>query len=255
LALTFAKVFLRGFQSMVEPIKIGVIGDYDAESPTHQATDEALTHAANARSLSIQVTWLPTESLVGDGQKLLGEYDALWCAPGSPYRHLLGAIQGVQFAREQGVPFLGTCGGCQHAVIEYARNVLGFEDAAHAEYDPYASRLFITPLSCSLVGRAMSVNLDPSSRVAEIYRQTEVTEQYYCNFGLNPEYQDLLHDRGLRIVGRDALGEARVLELPKHPFFVATLFVPQVSSRRNRPHPLIAAYFQTAAKTAMLSGR
>lgn len=231
---------------MIKSIKIGIIGDYNADYPPHPATNEALTHAADALSLKIHVSWLPTESLTEDGQTALSAYDALWCAPGSPYRHLPGALRGIRFARERGVPFLGTCGGCQHAVLEYARNVLGFEDAAHAEYDPYASYLFITPLSCSLVGLAMNVKLDPVSNVARSYRWTEITEQYYCNFGLNRAYQEMLHESGLRVVGQDERGEARVLELPGHCFFIATLFVPQFSSSVDQPHPLITAYLQAA---------
>ncbi len=231
---------------MIQTIHVGIIGDYNADYPPHPATNAALAHAAEALQFQIQVSWLPTESLTKDGTKALTAYDALWCAPSSPYRHLVGALRGIQFARERGVPFLGTCGGCQHAILEYARNVLGFEDAAHAEYDPYASRLFVTPLSCSLVGLAMNVKLNPMSHVARIYGRTEVTEQYYCNFGLNPAYQKLLHECGLRVVGQDEQGEARVLELAEHRFFVATLFVPQFSSHMGQPHPLITAYLQAA---------
>jgi CTP synthase (UTP-ammonia lyase) len=157
-------------------------------------------------------------------------FDALWIAPGSPYKSLIGALNAIRYAREHDVPLLATCGGCQHVVIEYARNVLGFEDAAHAEYDPYASNLFITPLSCSLVGQTMQVEIEPGSRVEAIYGSRSAFEQYYCNFGLNPKVQQKLHDAGLRIVGRDANGEARILTLPKHRFFVATLFVPQLTS-------------------------
>jgi CTP synthase (UTP-ammonia lyase) len=174
-------------------------------------------------------------------------FDALWIAPGSPYKSLIGALNAIRFAREHDLPLLATCGGCQHVVIEYARNVLGFEDAAHAEYDPYASNLFITPLSCSLVGQKMEVEIEPGSRVEAIYGGTSAFEQYYCNFGLNPEVQDRLHAAGLRIVGRDANGEARILTLPQHRFFVATLFVPQLTSSLDDPHPMIRAFFKTAA--------
>lgn len=93
---------------------------------------------------------------------MMREYDAFWCAPGSPYRSLTGALDAIRFAREERVPFIGTCGGFQHAVIEYARNVLGFADARHAEYDPYASSdLFISALSCSPFGETMRVEIEP----------------------------------------------------------------------------------------------
>ncbi len=146
----------------------------------------------------------------------------------------------------RGVPFIGTCGGFQHAVIEYARNVLGFQDAQHAEYDPYASHLFINALACSLAGKSMTIRLQPGSLAFRCYQTSEVSEQYYCNFGINPVYQPLVDEGGLRIVGRDSDGEARILEIPDHPFFVGTLFVPQVSSSVATPHPLIVAYVRSA---------
>jgi CTP synthase (UTP-ammonia lyase) len=132
------------------------------------------------------------------------------------------------------------------SIIEYARNVLEFEDAHHAEYDPYASELFVTKLSCSPAGQRMEVRLADGSRAAQFYERTETAEEYYCNFGLNPEHQRLLHDGGLRVVGTDQDGEARVLELPDRRFFVATLFVPQLRSSPASPHPLITAYLRAA---------
>jgi len=183
----------------------------------------------------------------------LGDYqsaDALWCAPGSPYRSLDGALEALRYGREHGVPTLGTCGGCQHMVIEYARHVLGFQDAQHAEYDPYASRLFISELACSLVGQTLPVRLAPGSRAAALYDGAEAEERYYCNFGLNPAYRDQLEAGGLKVSGTDRDGEARVLELPEHPFYIATLFVPQTRSTPQRPHPLIAGLLRAAAVVA-----
>jgi len=151
-------------------------------------------------------------------------------------------VEAIGVARRGNVPLFGTCGGFQHVVLEYARHVLGFADAGHAEYDASASRLFITPLSCSLVGTTMAVQLQPGSRAALAYGATEATERYYCNFGLNPMHEDELIAGGLMVTGRDANGEARVVELPHHDFFVATLFVPQTSSTPEAPHPLIGAF-------------
>jgi CTP synthase (UTP-ammonia lyase) len=233
---------------MQRHVSVGVIGDFDAGFPPHPATDSALRDAAAALEVTVDVRWHATDELVdADLAGVLVE-DALWCAPGSPYKSLDGALRAIRFAREEDVPLLGTCGGFQHIVIEYARNVLGFEDAQHAEYDPYASNLFIAELSCSLAGQAMAVELNRDSRTAQLYGLTETTERYYCNFGLNPEHQRLLDEGGLRVVGVDADGEARVLELPDRRFFVATLFVPQLSSSPESPHPLITAYLRAALR-------
>jgi CTP synthase (UTP-ammonia lyase) len=87
------------------------------------------------------------------------------------------ALRALRFGREGGVPTLGTCGGCHHPIIEFARNVLGHEDAQHAEQDPYTSRLVISQLECSLVGQTLPVMLEPGSRAAELYGATTVNEQ------------------------------------------------------------------------------
>lgn len=92
----------------------------------------------------------------------------MWVTPGSPYKNLEKTLWAIRFARENGIPCFGTCGGFQHMVLEYARNVLGYQDAQHAEYDPYASSLFISALACSLAGRTMELHFEPGSRVADI---------------------------------------------------------------------------------------
>jgi len=227
-------------------VRVGIVGDYTPDFPPHGATDAGLAHAAAALGLACETRWVSTASVGPDPETALAPYDALLVAPGSPYRSLAGALAAIRHARESGLPLLGTCGGLQHIILEYARAVLGFEDAQHAEYDPYASRLFLVPLSCSLVGRTMRVILDPASRAARCYGGVTAEESYYCNFGLNPEYRDALHDGGLRVVGWDDLGEARIFELPDHPFFLGTLYVPQLLSAPGRPHPLILAFLRSA---------
>jgi CTP synthase (UTP-ammonia lyase) len=96
----------------------------------------------------------------------------------------------------------------------------------------------------------MPVSLDPGSRVAAHYGTTKAQEEYYCNFGLNPEHQRTLDDGGLRVVGFDDNGEARILELAEHSFYVATLFVPQTRSTPERPHPLVVAFLRAALDRA-----
>jgi CTP synthase (UTP-ammonia lyase) len=231
---------------MERRLSVGVIGDFDPDFPPHAATNAALEHSAAALGAIVEVRWHATDALLGSDLTGKLDDDALWCAPGSPYKSLDGALRAIRFAREEDVPLLGTCGGFQHVVLEYARNVLGFEDAQHAEYDPYASDLFITELACSLAGQEMAVELSADSRAAQFYGRTETSERYYCNFGLNPEHQRLLHDGGLRVAGVDGDGEARVLELPDRRFFIATLFVPQLGSSPESPHPLITAYLRAA---------
>ena len=130
-------------------------------------------------------------------------------------------------------------------VIEFARNVLGITDAEHAEYDPYASKLVINPLSCSLAGQKLEIEIkDKLSKTYQLLNSNKIIEKYYCNFGLNPTYQNELHNNGFKVVGIDNLKEARILELENHPFFIATLFVPQDNSTKEKPHELVTAFLQ-----------
>ena len=184
--------------------KIGIIGDYNPGNPTHVATTAGIQHASQALGESIEAVWLPT-----DQPQEFGNFQGLIGSPGSPYRSMEGALAGIRYARENNIPFIGTCGGFQHLVIEYARNVMGFADAEHAESSPDASCLFITPLSCSLVGKTMEVAIQAGSKAAAAYQATRSMEQFYCNFGLNPEYQDQLEKHGLEITGWDQNDEVR----------------------------------------------
>jgi CTP synthase (UTP-ammonia lyase) len=155
-----------------------------------------------------------------------------------------GVLATIKMAREEAIPLLATCGGFQHVILEYARNVLGFEDAQHAEYDPYASRLIVSKLACSLVGRSLPISLATDSKTSGFYGKTAIEEQYYCNFGVNPEHVPLLRSGPLKIVGSDPEGEVRVVELPNHPFFIGTLFVPQFNSTEAKPHPLLVNFLR-----------
>jgi CTP synthase (UTP-ammonia lyase) len=222
--------------------RIGIIGEFNPKNLTHLATNDGIQHAADELGRPFEAVWLPT-----DQPHDLASFQGLFCSPGSPYLSLEGALNGIRYAREHGVPFIGTCGGSQHMVIEYARNVMGFVDADHAESNPSGSCLFITPLICSLVGKTMEVTLQPGSKAAQACHATRVLEQYYCNFGLSAEYQKQLEESGLRITGTDENGEARVAELPSHPFFVGTLFVPQARSAPGKPHPLVSEFCRAAA--------
>jgi CTP synthase (UTP-ammonia lyase) len=236
----------RGASGTVEgmtSLTIGIVGERDPSFPPHIATDAALAHTGEALNIDIDARWIGTND-----PSAVEDADAIWCAPGSPYRSLEGALAALKYGRERGVPTLGTCGGCQHMLLEFARNMLGFADAAHAEYDPYASRLFVTPLECVIAGKTMRVRIEPGSGAAALYGgAAEVEEQYYCNFGLNPSYRGMLEEGGLRVTGADADGEPRVFELEGHPFYVATLFVPQTRSEPGLPHPVVTGFVRAAA--------
>jgi CTP synthase (UTP-ammonia lyase) len=224
---------------------IGLVGDFDPAVAAHRNIPPALAAAGAKLDRAIESEWLPTTRLAEEGAGALTQFDGLWCVPASPYRRMSGALAAIRHAREEGVPFLGTCGGFQHAIIEYARSVMGHRAADHAASNPQAAELLITPLSCSLVGQTGTVQLLPGSRAASIYGCEQATERYHCSYGMNPQWQDRIGQATLRITGSDAEGSARVFELLNHPFFMGTLFQPELAS--VQPHPMILAFARAAA--------
>jgi CTP synthase (UTP-ammonia lyase) len=125
--------------------------------------------------------------------------------------------------------------------------VLGIADAEHEETAPDAAALVIHKLVCSLAGQSQTIHVAPASRAHRAYGQDQATEEFRCSYGLNPAYQAQINAGGLRVSGVDDSGEARIVELPDHRFFIATLFLPQLTSRADAPHPLIVAYLRAAA--------
>jgi CTP synthase (UTP-ammonia lyase) len=134
-------------------------------------------------------------------------------------------------------------------IIEITRHVLGLEDADHAESSPDAKRLVIIPLACSLVGLEQRVMVVPGTRAADLYGGTTAVEDFRCNYGVDPAYHPALEKGGLRLSGFGEDGELRIVELPGHPFFLATLFLPQMRSTPERPHPFLRG-FAAAVKAA-----
>lgn len=192
----------------------------------------------------MQAEWLATESAL---TAQLDSYAGFWCVPASPYRSMEGALRVIRFAREQGRPFLGTCGGCQHAVLEFARNVLKISGAGHAEVDPSTPEAVISSLACSLIEASELLRLVPGTRLHEIYGVDEIRETYRCSYGLNPEYLPRLAAGGMRIAVTGPAGEARALELPAHPFFFLTLFQPERSALVGHSHPLVKTFVAAAS--------
>ena len=218
-------------------LHVALIGDYNPDVTAHQAIPVALQQAADTLGLTVHAQWLDTDAL----PVTLQGFDGFWCVPATPYRDTEAALRAIRFAREQQRPFLGTCGGFQHAVLEYARNVVGWADAEHGELAPDAKRAVIAPLSCALVEATDTVRLAPYTRIADAYGTLDLLEDYRCRYGINPEFIDALLGGDLIPSGHDAAGDLRAVELLDHPFFVATLFQPERSALKGVTPPLAVA--------------
>jgi CTP synthase (UTP-ammonia lyase) len=231
---------------MQNSFTLALVGDYDASVPAHLGIPRSLDLAAESLSVAIDYEWVGTEA-IQNADRLAG-YDGIWCVPATPYRNMAGALLAIHWARTQARPFLGTCGGFQHAIIEYARAVLGLTDADHAESNPTAQTPLISPLSCALINTTDDVNIVPGSRLAAAYGRPRIAEGYLCRYGLNPQFQAALCAGPLWATATDAGGEVRAIELIDHPFYVATLFQPERAALRGELSPLILAFATAIAR-------
>ena len=243
---------------MSNDVRIGILGDFNPEFRSHPAINEALQHTARKLKFEIESQWIPTQSLTTAGaEKTLESFDGLWASPGSPYKSFDGMLKGIEFARRRDWPFLGTCGGFQYALIEFARNVLGIADADTAENNSASKNIVIYPVACAipnrdkngpkLSGKVNEIHLRPGSYLASFYGKEKVEEEFFCNYELNPEFEWMAMEAGFPIVARGSKEECRAIESPAHLFFIATLFQPQLSSTEAKPHPLVMAFVQHVA--------
>jgi CTP synthase (UTP-ammonia lyase) len=243
---------------VADAVRIAILGEFDPESPTLPFVDHSLQHAADKLKTSLRSEWFRTPSLLeADASKRLEGFDGIWAAPGSPYQSFEGMLKGIEFARRRDWPFLGTCGGFQYTLIECARNVLGIRDADSAENNSGSKNIIIYPVACAvsgqgegapkLAGAISEIQLRPGSYLHSFYGRDTITEEFFCNFEVNPEFEWTAMEAGFPVVARGAKGEIRAIESPTHRFFVATLFQPQLSSKPDQPHPLVLAFVQAAA--------
>lgn len=223
--------------------RIALVGDRSPQVAAHlRITAIVASHA------DVDAFWLETTEI--DAAEIAG-FDGVWVVPGSPYADETGALTAIRTAREHEIPFLGTCGGFQHAMLEYARSVGGRPDAWHVENHPAAPvdpAALLVPLACSLVGHENDVALAPGTLAAELVGRLRTRERFHCSYGLAPGAGAALEAAGLVVSGRDPDGAVRICELPHHPYFVGTLFQPELAD--DQPHPLVRGFLDAARERA-----
>ncbi len=222
-------------------LQIALVGDYNPTVLAHQAIDRCFA-LANEAGIEVEAVWTGTETLRRRDGVPLKESQGIWCVPGSPYRSLDGALWAIELARTRAVPFLGTCGGYQHALLEYARNVLGLVEADHVETNPHAALPLLNRMQCSLVEKSQKV-IATSPSFRELYGAEARLEGYHCNYGLNPRFEEVFRGSALEIVARSEAGEARAVMLHGHPFFVGAHFQPERAALSGSIHPLVQRFF------------
>ncbi|MEE1756552.1 glutamine amidotransferase-related protein [Streptomyces sp. SP18CS02] len=228
--------------------RIALVGDRRATVRSHARVPLLLDALAERDGLVLDASWVPTGDAVSPGA--VEGFDAVWVLPGGPYRSEDGALAAIRTAREREIPFLGTCCGFRHALMEYARGVCGVSWRASGGPVPDAGAdgSPAVPLACAPVGREGPVLLAPGSLAESVIGTGSPVERFQCSYGPVGRHLETLRAHGLRFTGEDDGGQVRVAELPGHPFFLATMFQPESAGDGTRPHRMLRAL--AAAATA-----
>jgi CTP synthase len=234
------------------PVTVGIVGKYVDLPDAYLSVVESLRHAAAANDLALDLRWIPSEELTGMlAETYLEDVDAVVVPGGFGYRGVEGKIAAIRHARERGIPFLGLCLGLQCAIIEFARSVLGLAEANSSEFDPTTPHpvidLMASQAGIEEKGGTMRLGLYPAklaegSLVRRLYGSELIYERHRHRWEVNNRYRKDLEAAGMRLSGispDESLVE--FIEIPEHPFFVATQAHPEFRSRPDDPHPLFVA--------------
>ena len=232
--------------------KVCLLGDFSKEILAHQAINQSFEIASQKYGASLSYEWVLTRDIGDNIPAQFSQYSAVWCTPGSPYENMDGVLKVLQFIRENQIPFLGTCGGYQYALVEYARNVLLILDADLSEVHPDAVHAIITPLACSLVEESEEITIAEQTLLHQIYGVMQSVEQYHCRFGFNAEYRSYFESDLFKFSAFNQGGEIRAFELTNHPFYIGTSFQPERASLNGVLHPIIKHFIQAALERMKL---
>ena len=253
------KEFLYRLQHPEHEVNITLVGKYVELQDAYKSILEAFVHAGAANRCKVNVRTLQSELVNADNvAELLKGADGVLVAPGFGERGLEGKVCAVQYVREKGIPFLGICLGMQMCVVEFARHILGWADAASTELNPQAGH----PVICLMEDQkkttvkggtmrlgAYACQLEPGSLAAKLYGKTDIRERHRHRYEFNSSYLDNFQQAGLKATGRNPeSGLVEVVELPSHPFFIGTQFHPEYKSTPEHPHPLFHGLVAAALK-------
>jgi CTP synthase len=255
---------LAGWADMIENgrrplcrVNIALIGKYTQLRDAYLSVTEALRHGGVANRAKVQIQWVDAESVTSENtDEIFHDTDGILIPGGFGSRGAEGMIRSIRYAREQGVPFLGICLGMQLAIVEFARDVLGYADAHSAELDPDTTHPVIhlmpdqngvTDLGGTLRLGSYPCVLDRSSQAYTLYQTDLIRERHRHRYEVNNAYRQALTSHGMQISGTSPDGRTvEMIELPAHPWFVATQAHPEFLSRPNRPHPLFTGFVKAA---------
>ena len=242
-------------------VTVALVGKYVQLHDAYLSVVEALKHAAVANHAEVHIKWVDSELVSSyNVDEVLGDVNGILVPGGFGDRGIEGKITAIQYAREHDIPFLGLCLGMQMAIVEFARNVLGYADAHSSELNPstthplihiMADQHGVTDLGGTLRLGSYKCILDPNSKAYELYGTREIEERHRHRYEVNNEYRQELIENGMCLCGVSPDGRiVEMIELPSHPWFVATQAHPEFKSRPNKCHPLFRGFLKAALDQA-----
>ena len=242
-----------------DTVTIGIVGKYVEYEDSYKSLKEALVHGALAHNLKLQLNWIEAEGWeTGDNsyEAQLEGYDGILVPGGFGKRGIEGMLIAIRYAREKKVPYFGICLGMQTACIEFARNVVGLEEANSSEFDPATAHRVIYKLrelrGVEELGGTMRLGawtckIEPDTLAHKIYGKDEISERHRHRYEFNREYEEPMAAAGLRISGSTPDGTyVEMVELPDHPHFIGCQFHPEFKSKPLEPHPLFRTFIGAA---------
>jgi CTP synthase len=246
-------------------VRVAVVGKYVGLRDAYLSVIEALRHGGFHHGIGVDIAWVSSDDVEdGDAAAFLEDVHGIVVPGGFGWRGVEGKLEVVRHARERGIPFLGLCLGLQCAVIEFARNVCGLEDANSAEFDPATPHPVIdllpeqknvTDLGGSMRLGAQPCHVVPGTLAEQVYGEPVVYERHRHRYEVNPAYHEILSGKGLTFSGLSPDGRlVEIIEIDDHPFFIAGQFHPELRSRPTRPHPLFRDFVGAARAHAAADG-
>jgi CTP synthase len=251
------KKFLTQYKHPKSTIQVGLVGKYVELKDSYKSIAEALIHAGAHLEVDVQVDWIHSESISEKSAKTkLAHLDGIIVAPGFGSRGIDGKIETIQYARTRGIPFFGICLGMQCAVIEFARNVVGLENAHSTEIKEYTPHpvidLMAEQKSIQNMGGTMRLGaypceLKPESKARDAYGMDMIEERHRHRYEFNNAYLEQFESKGMIACGKNPdSGLVEIVEIPDHPYFVASQFHPEYASTVEAPHPLFTSFVQAS---------
>ncbi len=255
---------LKDWEAMVDAlrhptknVKVALVGKYIALHDAYISVVEALKHGGIASHSTVEIKWIDSEELTEENvSEMLGDVSGVLVPGGFGTRGVEGKILAAKYARENKVPYLGLCLGMQVAIIEFARHVCGFNDAHSIELDPNTTHPVIALMpdqdGIEDIGGTLRLGsypciLDKSSKAYELYGSENIEERHRHRYEVNNDFRNVLTEKGLKLCGVSPDNRiVEMIELPEHPWFIATQAHPELKSRPNRPHPLFKGFVEAA---------